>query len=85
MTINAKDTEGKAFANQVVSLGLNEAALSNGVSFASPSQIMTDSNGLATFEVTINPQNQVLKLRIWLQMIWNLLRLHDVLMVLHTR
>src|SRR5690606_34458957 len=58
VTINAKDTEGKAFANQVVSLGLNEAALSNGVSFASPSQIMTDSNGLATFEVTINPQNQ---------------------------
>src|SRR5690606_40057893 len=41
-----------------ISLGLNEAALSNGVSFASPSQIMTDSNGLATFEVTINPQNQ---------------------------
>lgn len=56
--INAKDTQGKAFANQVVSLGLNEAALRSGVSFASPSQVMTDSNGLAIFEVTINPQNQ---------------------------
>ncbi|EAO7613755.1 hypothetical protein CV111_24290, partial [Salmonella enterica] len=58
VTINAKDTQGKAFANQVVSLGLNEAALRSGVSFASPSQVMTDSNGLAIFEVTINPQNQ---------------------------
>src|SRR5690606_36553795 len=42
VTINAKDIEGKAFANQVVSLGLNQAALSNGVSFVSPSQVMTD-------------------------------------------
>ena len=58
VTINAKDTQGKAFANQVVLLGLNEAALRNGVSFVSPSQVMTDSNGLATFEVTINPQNE---------------------------
>ena len=58
VTINAKDIEGKAFANQVVSLGLNQAALSNGVSFVSPSQVMTDDKGLATFEVTINPQNQ---------------------------
>ena len=58
VTINAKDTQGKAFANQVISLGLNEAALRNGVSFVSPSQVMTDSNGLATFDVTINPQNE---------------------------
>ncbi|WP_244783273.1 hypothetical protein [Acinetobacter sp. F-1] len=59
VTINAKDIEGKAFANQVVSLGLNQAALSNGVSFVSPSQVMTDSNGLAIFEVTINPQSEM--------------------------
>ena len=57
VTINAKDTEGKAFANQVVSLGLNEAALSNGVSFNTPSQVMTDDKGLATFRVTLNPQS----------------------------
>ena len=59
VTINAKDTEGKAFANQVVSLGLNEAALSNGVSFNTPSQVMTDDKGLATFEVMINPQSEI--------------------------
>ncbi|QKU20637.1 hypothetical protein [Acinetobacter lwoffii] len=59
VTINAKDIEGKPFANQVVSLGLNQAALSNGVSFVSPSQVMTDSNGLAIFEVTINPQSEM--------------------------
>lgn len=57
VTINAKDTEGKAFANQVVSLGLNKAALSNGVSFNTPSQVMTDDKGLATFKVTLNPQS----------------------------
>src|SRR5690606_12434590 len=59
VTINAKATEGKAFANQVVSLGLNEAALSNGVSFDTPSQVMTDDKGLATFEVMINPQSEI--------------------------
>ena len=57
VTINAKDTQGNALANQVVSLGLNEAALSNGVSFNTPSQVMTDDKGLATFRVTLNPQS----------------------------
>src|SRR5690606_34160121 len=59
VTIDAKDTQGKAFANQVVSLGLNDAALSNGVSFNTPSQVMTDDKGLATFEVMINPQSEI--------------------------
>ena len=55
--VNAVDTNGKAFANQRVSIGLNDAALSNGVSLATASALTTDANGQATFSVKVKANN----------------------------
>ncbi len=58
ITVDARDTNGQALAHQPVSLELNDIALSNGVSFNTPSKAMTDVNGVAVFEVVINPQTE---------------------------
>lgn len=55
--VNAVDTQGKTFANQRVSIGLNNAALSNGVSLATASALTTDANGQATFSVKVKANN----------------------------
>ena len=55
--VNAVDTNGKAFANQRVSIGLNDASLGNGVSLATASTLTTDANGQATFSVKVKASN----------------------------
>ena len=55
--VNAVDTNGKAFANQRVTIGLNDAALGNGVSLATASGLTTDANGQATFSVKVKANN----------------------------
>lgn len=55
--VNAVDTNGKVFANQRVSIGLNDASLSNGVSLATASALTTDVNGQVTFSVKVKANN----------------------------
>lgn len=57
LTIDAKDTKGQVLKNQLVSLNLNEVALSNGVSLTTPSSVMTNDQGQATFSVQVNPRS----------------------------
>src|SRR5690606_29222261 len=57
VVVKAIGTDGKAFANQKVGLGLNDAALSNGVSLTSASGITTDANGNAVFSLKVKANN----------------------------
>lgn len=53
VTVNATGTDGKILAGQKVGIGLNEAAISNGVSLATASAISTDANGKAIFSLKV--------------------------------
>ncbi len=53
----AVGTDGKIRTGQKVSIGLNEAALSNGVSLASASTLTTDENGFVTFDINVKANN----------------------------
>ncbi len=57
VVVKAIGTDGKVFSNQKIGLGLNEAALSNGVSLASASGISTDANGNAVFSIKVKANN----------------------------
>lgn len=56
ITVDAKDTDGNDLAGQAVSIGLNEASLSNGVSLITPSTIVTNANGQVTFQIQVDPK-----------------------------
>lgn len=56
ITVDAKDIDGNVLPGQVVGIGLNEAALPNGVTLLTPTSKVTDSNGKATFQINIDPK-----------------------------
>lgn len=56
ITVDAKDTDGNDLAGQAVSIGLNEASLSNGVNLITPSTIVTNANGQVTFQIQVDPK-----------------------------
>ncbi|MEG2724188.1 MAG: hypothetical protein RR944_16000, partial [Acinetobacter sp.] len=57
VTVNATGTDGKILANQKVAIGLNDAALSNGVSLATASSLTTDATGKVTFNLNVKASN----------------------------
>ncbi|WP_333664440.1 Ig-like domain-containing protein [Acinetobacter guillouiae] len=57
VTVNALGTDGKALANQKVSIGLNDAATSNGASLATAATLTTDAQGQATFKIKVKVNN----------------------------
>lgn len=57
VTVNALGTDGKALANQKVSIGLNDAATSNGASLATAATLTTDAQGQATFKIKVKANN----------------------------
>lgn len=57
VTINALGTDGKALANQKVSIGLNDAATSNGASLATAATLTTNAQGQATFKIKVKANN----------------------------
>lgn len=57
VVVNAAGTDGKILANQKVAIGLNDAALSNGVSLVSASSLTTDATGKATFNIKVQANN----------------------------
>lgn len=57
VTVNATGTDGKVLAGQVVGLGLNDAALSNGVSLVTASGLKTDAQGRAKFQLKVKAEN----------------------------
>ncbi len=56
ITVDAKDSDGNDLAGQAVSIGLNEASLSNGVNLITPSTIVTNANGQVTFQIQVDPK-----------------------------
>ena len=54
--VNAIGTDGKAFANKGIGLGINTAPLQNGAVIANATQV-TDTNGQATFTINVTPKN----------------------------
>lgn len=57
VTVNATGTDGKILANQKIAIGLNDAALSNGVSLATASSLTTDATGKVTFDLKVKAGN----------------------------
>lgn len=57
VTVNATGTDGKILANQKVAIGLNDAALTNGVSLATASSLTTDATGKVTFNLKVKASN----------------------------
>ena len=57
VTVNALGTDGKALANQKVSIGLNDAATSNGASLATAATLTTNGQGQATFKIKVKANN----------------------------
>ncbi len=57
VTVNATGTDGKILANQKIAIGLNDAALSNGVSLATASSLTTDATGKVTFNLNVKASN----------------------------
>ncbi|MDN5689457.1 MAG: Ig-like domain-containing protein, partial [Acinetobacter sp.] len=57
VTVNALGTDGKALANQKVSIGLNDAATSNGASLATAATLTTNAQGQATFKIKVKANN----------------------------
>ena len=55
--VNAQGTDNQAYAGQRIGLGLNEAALNNGVSLISSSASVTDEDGKAIFSVKVKANN----------------------------
>ena len=50
--VNAIGTDGKAFANKGIGLGINTAPLQNGAVIANATQV-TDTNGQAIFTINV--------------------------------
>ncbi|MBJ9986766.1 Ig-like domain-containing protein [Acinetobacter sp. S40] len=57
VVVKATGTDGKNFTGQKVGVGLNDAAISNGVSFVSASALQTDANGIAKFDLKVKANN----------------------------
>lgn len=57
VTVSATGTDGKILANQKIAIGLNDAALSNGVSLATASSLTTDATGKVTFDLKVKAGN----------------------------
>ncbi len=57
VTVNALGTDGKVLANQKVSIGLNDAATSNGASLATAATLTTNAQGQATFKIKVKANN----------------------------
>ena len=55
--VTAKGTDGELLENQLISIGLNDAALNNGVSYDSTQAIPTDENGHAKFTIKVKAGN----------------------------
>lgn len=55
--VTAKGTDGKPLKNQLISIGLNDAALNNGVSYDSTQAIRTDEDGKAQFTLKVKANN----------------------------
>ena len=55
--VNTIGTDGKAYVGQQIALGLNEAALSNGVSLTTASAIKTNDKGQVTFNLKVKPNS----------------------------
>ena len=55
--VTAKGTDGELLKNQLISIGLNDAALNNGVSYDSTQAIRTDENGHAKFTIKVKAGN----------------------------
>lgn len=57
VTVDVKGTDGIALKNQRLGIGLNQAALSNGVSLVSSSSLVTGENGQVVFRIKVKPSN----------------------------
>ncbi|HQZ59767.1 MAG TPA: hypothetical protein PLQ39_08765, partial [Acinetobacter sp.] len=58
VSVDAKDTKGNVLVGQTVGIGLNEAALPNGIKLLTPSANVTDNTGKATFQISIDPKTE---------------------------
>lgn len=57
VNVTAKGTDGELLKNQLISIGLNDAALNNGVGYVSTQAIRTDANGHAKFTIKVKAGN----------------------------
>lgn len=57
VNVTAKGTDGELLRKQLISIGLNDAALNNGVSYDSTQAIRTDENGHAKFTIKVKAGN----------------------------
>ena len=57
VAVNAVGTDGKVLAGQKVSIGLNDAALTNGVTLGTASALTTSSTGVANFSLKVKANN----------------------------
>ncbi|MFH7409956.1 hypothetical protein [Acinetobacter variabilis] len=57
VNVTAKGTDGKLLKNQLISIGLNDAALNNGVSYDFTQAIRTDENGHAQLTIKVKANN----------------------------
>lgn len=56
IAVDAKDINGAILAGQQVSIGLNDAALPNGIKLLTPTSLITDNAGKAVFQISIDPK-----------------------------
>lgn len=57
VVVNATGTDGKNYAGQKVAIGLNDAALTNGVSLLTASSLATNQAGQARFNLKVKANN----------------------------
>lgn len=54
----AKGTDGNVLANQKISIGIDDTAIQNGISYDSATTLTTDAGGNVEFKLTASPENQ---------------------------
>jgi len=58
VVVNAAGTDGQLYAGQKVAIGLNDAALTNGVSLTTASALATNKSGQAVFGLKVKANNE---------------------------
>ena len=56
--VKAMGTDGKVLANQRISIGIDNTAVSNGVTYATSNNLVTDALGNAEFVLNAKPKNK---------------------------
>ena len=56
--VKAMGTDGKVLANQRISIGIDNTAVSNGITYTSANSLVTDASGNAEFVLSAKPKNK---------------------------